>query len=117
MSNLKIKLAVAATSLLALAGTGLAAATPASASTQLGGVSVAQYCSATALANGAAASYATSVNNTYSGWRCNDQIYNGLYWWSRLRTVDMNRACSIQYGSGAWAYDPTSTLTGWKCYR
>lgn len=115
--NVKMKLAVAVATLLAAGGAGLAAATPASASTQLGGVSVAKYCSATALANGAQASYAVSVNNSASGWRCNDQHWNGLYWWSQLRGVDMNRACSIQYGPGAWAYDPTSTLLGWRCYR
>lgn len=115
--NVKMKLAATVVSLFAAGGAWLTTAAPASASTMLGGVNVAQYCSATAAANGALTSNATTVNNTSGGWRCSDRKWSGSYWYTSLRGVDMNRACALQYKFGAWSGNPTNTLYGWRCYR
>ena len=101
-----VKLAIAG---LALAGATLGlGATPASATTRLGGVDMQRACN-TQQGQGFRA-VVTDQSNAYS-WRCRfDTGY--------LVGIDVNRACANQYGSGASAGldNPRNPYT-WYCKR
>lgn len=92
-----------------------ATTSPAAAATDLGGVSVANYCARNVWSGTLAPSIATNINNRWDGWRCATRV--------SLVQVDMNLACRQQYPkrwfwqSNAYAGNPSKTMFGWRCYR
>lgn len=89
-----------------VAGTVLIGALPASATTDLGGVNIAQYYCDPVYGQ---ISQTVNINNQWDGWRC----ARG----ASLYGVNMNQACNNQYGGGAWANHTSSSMYSWRCYR
>lgn len=93
----------------------LATSAPASASSQLGGVSVAEYCARNVGSGTGAPSIATNINDRWDGWRCATR-------WG-LASVDMNKACRQQYPRSWWwqphafAGHTSTSMFSWRCYR
>lgn len=98
---------------------GLAVMAPlASAATRLGGIDLGAYCQRTV--NPGDASIAYLVENHARGWRCVDSMWMGApFGWAtyRVRDMDLNYACSLQYGGGAYAVLEQNHARGWACYR
>jgi hypothetical protein len=97
----------------AVAASALALAPTAQAG-ELGGVDVQKYCANpnSGMSPGQV-STERDPSNAYS-WKC---VYTG-FGFPTKRGVDMNLACSLQYGRGAWAkpLDPHNAYS-WRCYR
>lgn len=98
---------------------GLAVMAPsASAATRLGGINLGAYCQKTVAPGDA--SVARLVENHARGWRCVDSMWMGApYGWAtyRVREMDLNHACRLQYGGGAYAKLEQNHAQGWACYR
>jgi hypothetical protein len=86
-------------------------ASPASASTRLGGVSVEGWCQF------AWGYHAYIAYWSAWGWRCNP-VPNNSYYKVLDKSVDMNGACRLQYGNGAWASaSDAGNPYSWSCYH
>lgn len=89
-------------------------AVPAHAERQLGGVDVMKYCSR--MLHSLFGSNVSHINaaprdphNAYT-WRCT--------WLGDSQGVNMNSACSLQYGPGAWAKPlDARNAYSWRCFR
>lgn len=103
--------------LVVVATAAIAAAPAASAATRLGGIDLQRYCTDTAPVGWV--SKIVLVENHARGWRCQDSTYYGapIGWISVLRSLDLNQACRMQYGQGAYAVLEQNHAQGWKCYR
>jgi hypothetical protein len=103
----------------AIVASGLGAtAAPASAATRLGGINLNSYCMRTV--NPGDASKAILVANHARGWRCMDSMWIGApFGWAtyRVRDMDLNHACRLQYGGRAYAVLEQNHARGWVCYR
>lgn len=85
-------------------------ASPASASTRLGGVSVEAECQF------AYGYHAYIASWSAFGWRCNP-VPNNPYYKGLDKSVDMNQACRIEYGGSAFAeYSDAGNPYSWSCY-
>jgi hypothetical protein len=83
----------------------------ASASTRLGGVNVEAECQF-AYGYHAYVAYWSAY-----GWRCNP-VPGNVYYKGLDKSVDMNLACRLQYGSGAFASaSDAGNPYSWSCYR
>jgi len=101
--------------LVALPGISLAAASPATAATRLGGVDVQLYCdNVLGRLNYAQFTAVWSKFNDPYSWRCQPVVLPKLY---PSLSVDMNRACVLKYGKGAYAGLAARNVTGWFCQR
>ena len=90
----------------------------ASAATRLGGVNLGSYCQRTV--NPGDASIDFLVENNAYGWRCADSAWSGApFGWVtyQLRGMDLNHACRLQYGNGAYVELEQNHAQGWVCYR
>lgn len=90
----------------------------ASAATRLGGINLNSYCSKTV--NAGDGSVARLVENNAYGWRCVDSTWTGApFGWAtyRVRGMDLNHACRLQYGNGAYVKLVQNHAQGWVCYR
>ncbi len=98
---------------------GLAVMAPsASAATRLGGINLGAYCQKTV--NLGDASVARLVENHARGWICVDSMWIGPpFGWAtyRVRAMDLNHACRLQYGGKAYAKLEQNHARGWACYR
>ncbi|WP_432008720.1 hypothetical protein [Streptomyces bacillaris] len=93
-------------------------APPASAATRLGGINLGAYCQKTVAPGDA--SVARLVENHARGWRCIDSMWMGApFGWAtyRVREMDLNHACRLQYGGSAYAVLEQNHAQGWACYR
>lgn len=103
----------------AIAGGALSGAGIASAAKELGGVNIQRWCASTQHAVLATTSV-TRGSGAYS-WRCVYRYDTGLPGASNKTVqegVDMNAACRLQYGNGAWSkpLNPNDA-NSWRCYR
>lgn len=82
---------------------------------ELGGVDILTWCRqpGAGMLGWGQVSTSRDPGNAYS-WKC---VY-GSGWSQSTRSIDMNQACSWQYGRGAWAkpLDPRNAYS-WRCYR
>ncbi|WP_145503150.1 hypothetical protein [Streptomyces sp. CFMR 7] len=93
-------------------------APPASAATRLGGINLGAYCQRTVPPGDA--SVARLIENHARGWRCADSMWTDApFGWVtyRLREMDLNHACRLQYGGSAYAVLEQNHAQGWACYR
>lgn len=93
-------------------------APPASAASRLGGINLNSYCQRTVSPGDASIAYL--VENNAWGWRCVDSMWMGApFGWAtyRVRGMDLNYACRLQYGGGAYAVLEQNHARGWACYR
>lgn len=108
-----------AAAVTAIVTSGLAiVAPPASAATRLGGINLGAYCQRTV--NPGDASIPYLFENHARGWRCVDSAWAGppIGWVTyRFREMDLNHACRLQYGGGAYAVLEQNHARGWACYR
>ncbi|MFF5638275.1 hypothetical protein [Streptomyces sp. NPDC012825] len=108
-----------AAAVTAIAMTGLTVvAPPASAATRLGGINLSAYCQKTV--NPGDASIARLVENHARGWRCVDSMWMGApFGWAtyNVRGMDLDHACRLQYGGGAYKVLEQNHAQGWACYR
>jgi len=90
-------------------GAAVLAAAPASAATQLGGVSMQQACNQQYPGMGLTATV-TNASSAYS-WRCRSP-------WGYSGQINVNSACANQYGAGAYsnALNPSDPYS-WRCFR
>ena len=103
--------AAAAITIGAVAALPAIQAPPASASTRLGGVNVENECQF-AYGYHAYVAYWSAF-----GWRCNP-VPGNPYYKILDKSVDMNQACRLQYGGGAFAsYSDAGNPYSWSCYR
>ncbi|MBU6280274.1 MAG: hypothetical protein KGN78_13615 [Actinomycetales bacterium] len=93
----------------------LATAAPASAATRIGGVNVQNFCDKTYGVGTTRASW-SNYSDPF-GWGCNYRSATGLFDWYRWGGVDMNKACVLQYGRGAYAGLAARNVMGWYCQR
>jgi hypothetical protein len=104
------RLAAAAVAIAAIALPALQAS-PASASVRLGGVNVEGECQF------AYGYHAYVASWSAYGWRCNP-VPGNAYYKSLDKNVDMNQACVVQYGGGAFAsFSDAGNPYSWSCYR
>ncbi len=90
----------------------------ASAATRLGGISLGLYCQKTV--NPGDGSVARLLENHARGWRCLDSVWVGPpFGWAtyKVRGMDLNHACRLQYGNGAYVKLEQNHARGWVCYR
>ena len=93
-------------------------APPASAASRLGGINLNSYCQRTVELGNASIAYL--VENNARGWRCVDSMWMGApFGWAtyRVRGMDLNYACRLQYGAGAYVVLEQNNARGWVCYR
>lgn len=110
-------LSAAAVTVMVTSGSAFTAP-PASAATRLGGIDLGAYCQRTV--NAGDASVARLVENHARGWRCVDSMWVGPpFGWAtyRVRDMDLNHACRLQYGNGAYAVLEQNHAQGWACHR
>jgi hypothetical protein len=90
----------------------------ASAKTRLGGIDLQRYCSST-VPQGFDTSKIYLRQNHARGWVCLDAKWIGapIGWAQVPRSLDLNRACRMQYGKGAYVELEQNHAQGWKCYR
>lgn len=94
------------------------AAPSASAASRLGGISLGSYCMRTVNVGDVSREYL--VENHARGWRCIDSMWIGApFGWAtyRVRGMDLNHACRLQYGGQAYAVLEQNHARGWACYR